>query len=145
MKYLFIDFDGVLHGEEFNTDYFENSPMLCSKLTPFKHLFKIVISSSWRETYDYDVCVEAFEESLRENIIGITPIHGIEGFDDEGRYAEILEYCTTHNISSKAWLAIDDMDRLFPKSCKNLILTNPLTGVTEDNINTVIKWLLSED
>ncbi|NCQ51460.1 hypothetical protein GW796_06115 [archaeon] len=93
MKYLFIDFDGVSHGEETNNDFFTHSKMFCDYLFQYKKIFRIVTSSSWRETYDFEFLVEAFEPSLQDIVLGITPV-----LDNGGRYCEIIEYCKTNNI-----------------------------------------------
>lgn len=128
-KYLFFDFDGVMHGEEFNSDFFSHAKMVTDRLLPFKDNFKIVISSSWREEYEFEVLQHAFDEPLNHNVIGITPIT-INGMNYHGRYLEIKEYCNNNNILDDQWMAIDDMARLFPANCPNLILTNSSTGIT---------------
>ncbi len=140
MKYLFIDFDGVLHGEEYNTDYFHHSKEFCERLYPYKHKFKIVVSSSWRATYEFDILVEAFEKSLQDNVIGHTPISN-NGFLNGGRYLEIKQYCKKNFIEDSKWIAVDDMERLFPNNCKNLILTNSAIGLTPDNLNLIEKFI----
>lgn len=142
MKYLFMDFDGVLHGDEFNTNYFQHSIMFCDRLTPYKHLFRIVISSSWREMHSFEKCANAFKPSLTDIVVGITPIHA-DGFNYHGRYNEISEYCYHHNIKDHEWMAIDDMAILFPENCKNLILTNTLVGITPRVLDKVEEWILS--
>jgi hypothetical protein len=136
MKYLFVDFDGVLHGEEYNEDYFAHSKMFCDRLEQYQENFRIVVSSSWREVYEWDILVEAFEKPIQHLVVAHTPIL-VEGFTDGGRYLEIKQYCEENNIKDEQWKAIDDMDRLFPKNCSNLILTNPLVGLTPKNMDLI--------
>lgn len=133
MKYLFVDFDGVLHPNNSRGEIFSQSKFFCDKLEPYKNNFLIVISSSWRETYDYEDIIEAFEPNIRDRVVGVTPILE-NNFEPLGRYREILSYCSNNSISENDWKAIDDMPHLFPKNCKNLILTNPQTGVTQKEI-----------
>ncbi len=128
-KYLFFDFDGVMHGEEFNSGFFSHADMVTDRLLPYKDNFRIVISSSWREEHDLDVLQHAFNEPLNLNVIGVTPIT-TNGMNYHGRYLEIKEYCKIHNVADDQWLAIDDLARLFPQNCPQLVLTNSSTGIT---------------
>jgi hypothetical protein len=140
MKYLFMDFDGVLHGDNADSYLFQHSPIFCSRLFPYKDKFRIVVSSSWREQYDFDVVSSAFEEekSLKDIVIGCTPIlEDDKGFDDEGRYLEIKAYCEEHGIGDDDWLAVDDMERLFPFDCPNLLLIDTYTGLTNDDLTII--------
>lgn len=135
-KYLFFDFDGVMHGEEFNSGFFTHAKMVTDRLLPYKDNFKIIISSSWREEHDLDVLQHAFNEPLNLNVIGITPITA-NGMNYHGRYLEIKEYCKLNNIADDQWIAIDDMTRLFPEKCPQLILTNSSTGITPKVLDLV--------
>lgn len=135
-KYLFFDFDGVMHGEKYNYDHFSHAKMVTDRLLPYKDNFKIVISSSWREMHDLDVLQHAFNEPLNINVIGVTPIT-INGMNYHGRYLEIKEYCKQNNIKDDQWLAIDDLERLFPLNCPQLILTTGSTGITPKVLDKV--------
>ena len=139
-KYLFFDFDGVMHGEKFNSDFFSHADMVTKKLLPYKDNFKIIISSSWREFHELDVLQHAFNEPLNLNVIDITPISP-NGLDCHGRYFEIKEYCKINNISNDQWLAIDDLSRLFPEKCPQLILTDSSTGITENDLNKIVEFV----
>lgn len=142
MKYLFVDFDGVLHGEQINRDLFCHSTIFCERLLPYKYLFEIIISSSWRDVYSYDVCQHAFDLSIRDRVVGVTPSFGIDGFETEGRYKEIIAYCEQHCIALDQWIAIDDMAQLFPPKCANLLLTNGKTGITSDILDELEHWIM---
>lgn len=139
-KYIFIDFDGVLHIDGGGNGLFIHSQILADKIEPYSDIFKIVISSSWRETYDFEDLIEAFEPSIRHTIIGITPILD-EGMAPEGRYLEIKKYCLDNNIPDENWVAIDDMPMLFPNNCKNLIITKSQTGITEQTLKELEVFL----
>lgn len=139
-KYIFLDFDGVMHGEEFNSGFFSHAKMVTDRLLPYKDNFKIIISSSWREEHDLDILQHALDEPLNENIIDITPITA-NGMNYHGRYLEIKEYCSKHNIADDQWIAIDDMARLFPEKCPQLILTNSSTGITPKILDSVEKFI----
>lgn len=133
MKYLFLDFDGVLHGEQYNWQLFSHMDKLCEAIIAHKDNLRIVISSSWREDYSLETLKEPFWEEVRPLIVGITPSHE-ESFAPLARFGEIKHYCQNNNISDNDWIALDDMAILFPEECQNLILTNSLTGLSDDNI-----------
>lgn len=140
MKYIFIDFDGVLHPSPSKGELFSQSKILADKISPHKDNFQIVISSSWRETYDYEDIIEAFDLTIRDRVIGITPILD-NNLQPLGRYNEIMSYCEEHKILDSEWIAIDDMPHLFPKDCPNLIITNPKTGITEKELSILESFL----
>lgn len=143
MKYLFVDFDGVLHAQQGNRELFSHSPVFCERLFKYKENFRIIISSSWREEYEFDVLTYAFEvkhNSLMNIVIASTPILP-EGFNDGGRYLEIKSYCLENNIPDSDWVAIDDMERLFPKNCPNLILTQGCIGLRSDDLDKIEEFL----
>lgn len=140
LKYIFIDFDGVLHRDGGGFGLFEHSKKMCDFLEPYKNDFKIIISSSWRETYDFDVLVEAFSPNIQPNVIGITPTLD-EGMALEGRYLEIKKYCLDNNITDEHWIAIDDMPMLFPDNCPNLIITKSSIGLEESTLQNIADFL----
>lgn len=63
----------------------------------------------------------------------VTPYH-IDGMNAHGRYNEIVEYCDKKSIGINQWIAIDDMAKLFPKNCPNLILTVGFTGLRSNDL-----------
>lgn len=144
MKYIFLDFDGVLHGKEYKKELFQHSPIFCEYIRPYKDNIRIIISSSWREDYTLDILTHHLDIDLQPLIIGITPSH-IEGMNYCGRFNEIKEYCTVHSISDRDWIALDDMARLFPIDCPNLILINPIVGLTPKNLSQLINFITEQD
>lgn len=77
MKYIFLDFDGVLHGNKQNTEPFCLLDNFEERLKPYEDKFKIVISSSWRNLYDFNDLKEILFLKLN-NVIGITQDLGNE-------------------------------------------------------------------
>ena len=69
MKYLFLDFDGVLHHTNIQSIQFENLPILAEVLKDYIEQFRIVISSSWREHHTYEFLIHIFPFSLRKIIL----------------------------------------------------------------------------
>lgn len=143
MKYLFFDFDGVMHGEEFNCALFSHAKMISDRLVPYKDNFKIIISSSWREDHNIDFLRQVFGEALSKNVVGITPIT-TNGMNYHGRYLEIKQYCKAYHIHDNQWKAIDDLARLFPENCPQLILTNSSTGITPKVLDLVEQFVSTQ-
>ena len=143
MKYIFLDFDGVLHGEEYNIEMFTHAKMFCEAIAPYQENLKIVISSSWREQFHMSGLKKGFPPEYHHLIVDATPVH-INGMNRHGRYAEILEYCQKHDIAKNDWIAIDDMEYLFPPDCANLILTKNTTGLTPKNLTRIVGFLISD-
>lgn len=140
MKYLFFDFDGVFHGKKENKDLFCHSKIISNALLPYKDNFKIIISSSWRETYAFDVIKNAFDEPINDLVIDITPIH-LDNLKDKSRLLEILEYCELNHINNDDWIAIDDDINLFSKKCKQLILVNGDIGITSKELLSIVEFI----
>lgn len=145
MKYLFLDFDGVLHGYGvgINVELFEHSPALSAILRKHQDKIRVVISSSWRETYPMDVLYGHLDEDVQHLVVGITPSL-IEGMSNEGRHKEIKKYCHEHHIDDNSWIAMDDMPRLFPVACPNLICTLKEFGLSNYNLKMLEDFILIE-
>lgn len=137
-RILFLDFDGVLHG---------NRHREFAKLGLFEHYLEkmpkleIVISSSWREQYSLDELKALFNDSIREQIIGITPILDC-GFDHGGRQQEIETFLFEADLHRQKafWIALDDLPHLFMPDCPYLTLVDPESGFTDDNGRTLLDW-----
>jgi hypothetical protein len=140
LKYIFLDFDGVLHGEEFNVPLFVHMDRFCHTIRPFLPEVNIVISSSWRETHSLEHLRTHFNDDIQPFIIGETPVH-VDGFGYEGRYKEILAYCKMHHIENHQWIALDDMHDLFPEQCENLIAVQGFAGLSPRNLEKLSLFL----
>ncbi len=122
-KYIFLDFDGVLNINGKKTFY--RSQHFADCIVELDNLF-VVFSTSWREYAPLERLVNLMPKKIQHKCVGKTPL--INDDIKHVRYHEILSYTNENNISDNQWVAIDDMDCLFPKDCKNLILTNPSIG-----------------
>lgn len=140
MKYIFLDFDGVLHSSHPNAFDFELLPLFAKSLAPYTDNFKIVISSLWRQNHSLEFLVNIFPASIKRTIKGITPTH-LNGLSAGGRYNEIKEYCQAYHIKDSDWIAIDDNPSLFPPQCKNLVVVSPIKGVTEKDLAKLIEFV----
>lgn len=138
-KTIFLDFDGVLHGEGINSkQFFEHVGLLCNFIRPYKEQVQIVISSSWREEKSLETLKQYFPEDLREIFVGVTP-KIVESYTKGGREKEILLYCYDNGISD--WIALDDQPRFFSDHCKNLILVDGEIGLCFGDIKMIEHFL----
>lgn len=147
-KYLFLDFDGVLHPNRYalsnsdpdrvfrNNEVFSQAPILAGLITEFP--CQIIISSSWRFTYRLEEMKEKLPKVISKNVIGVTGDAYIGSYP---RYNEIQEYLISHNKSLYAWRALDDSKIEFPNGCTDLILCDPHTGIAAKQIGELKKWL----
>lgn len=109
---------------------------------------KIVISSSWREHYELDDMRELFDSTMRDRVIGVTPV--FERFPDLWPTGTAPEYerqwecelwMDENRHHGSRWLAIDDRPNWFSPDCQNLLVTNPEFGFMPDDQVTLRKML----
>ena len=145
IKTIFLDFDGVLHGEGVNSKgFFEHVDIFCDSIRPYKEKIQLVISSSWREERTLEQLKEIFHEDLREIFVGVTPQISLEAsYAIGGREKEILWYCQKNNIVD--WIALDDQERFFSPECKNLLLIDCETGLTQRNLKQIEEFICLEN
>lgn len=137
---VFLDFDGVLH------------PMPTDRRGHFCHLpafeeflrdhseVRVVISSSWRETYPFDdVIVELFAPALRARILGMTP-----SLELSNRHSEIQAWVDTNRYTGP-WFALDDALDEFPAQCQQLIACDTKTGLDDAVLARLIAAAKSGD
>lgn len=128
-KILFLDIDGVLHGD------------LTGKLVHvglFEHYLRqlpgveVVVSSTWREDLSLDELRALFDASLHERFTGVTPILD-DGCDSAGREREIAAWLASEGLhaGNARWAAIDDWPQLFSAGCEFLVLTDGRYGFSE--------------
>ena len=135
-KYLFLDFDGVLHSTKDDSQLFERLKLLLPLID--KYTFNIVISSSWRFQFKLQDIRNFFPVVLHDKIIGMT---GQALMGRHARYHEIKNYLKEHDKSLEDWRALDDTCFEFPENCENLILCSPNTGIQAKQINELEAWL----
>ena len=147
-KYLFLDFDGVLHPDRYaltnydpnrvfrSNEIFNQAPILAGLITEFP--CQIIISSSWRFTHSLDEMKEKLPKAIAKNVVGVT---GDAYIGPYPRYNEIQEYLISRNKSLYAWRALDDSKLEFPRGCTDLILCDPNTGIATKQIQELKKWL----
>ncbi len=138
-KFLFLDFDGVLHSEYCET-HFSKRPLFEHYLAKMPAM-RVVISSSWRELYPFQTLREQFTNSVQNSIIGITPLLAC-GYEAGGRQREIEAFLRAKGLdpAHTAWRALDDLAYLFDEGCPNLILVDPDRGFSDREGQILLNW-----
>jgi hypothetical protein len=141
-KILFLDFDGVLHA---NTELgqFSKFRLLESYLAKMTGI-EIVISSSWREAYSLEKMLALFPASLRNRVIGTTPILEAR-YAVGGRQREIEAFLqdAALNHTNAVWVALDDMAEFFDDGCPFLLLVDPARAFGDDEGHKLLSWYQS--
>jgi len=122
--WIFLDIDGVLVPEKLeipaNKEELLRFDPLC--LQAFEDVLQrhpkalVVISSSWREIFPFEVVRRLFSPSIAQRVVGFTPflnpkvIHQFPYL----RYQEVLEFLRLNNASADPWVAIDDIPEHYP-------------------------------
>ena len=131
---VFLDFDGVLHPlpcnehEKFRPEAIASVNRIVDELEA-----QIVLSTAWRMDYSID----KFNAWFKNRVIGSTPIHELDQQKKNPRFHEILNYLEEREWSHIPWVAIDDKRQHFPDESP-VYITNPNTGITDTDTNSII-------
>lgn len=154
---LYLDFDGVLHPEHCywhprkgpylkapGHSLFEHLALLERLLEPHPEV-RIVLSTTWVQTYQFSESTHKLGPSLRPRVIGATYHIGMdrEGFRDMPRGLQVLSDVGRRQPS--AWIALDDDPTGWPTDARSqLVLTHGLHGLGEDRAQLELKAKLRE-
>lgn len=137
-RYLFLDFDGVLH-----TIAGPRNLHLARYLEPVVSELQmhIVISSTWREAYSL-LELKRRLGPLGANVAGQTPILDSDGgYSEVGhRQREIEAWLAKNDPSNGNWVALDDNPDYFFRSCKKVFLTDPEIGLSAEVAELFKAW-----
>jgi HAD domain in Swiss Army Knife RNA repair proteins len=135
-KYLFLDFDGVLHPSMCDeSKKLCQAPFLAGLISEFP--CKIIISSSWRFQHPIDEIKKMLPKVIANCVIGATG-DALDG--PYQRFNEIKLYLQVHGKTLADWKALDDSME-FPDDCNNLIKCNFRTGIESSQLMELKKWL----
>jgi hypothetical protein len=136
--WIFLDIDGVLvpenkfHGSAIKEDFLKFDPVCQKEFEDVLRLYpevSIVISSSWREVFPFEVVRPLFSPDIASRVVGFTPfldsqlIHQFEYL----RHQEVLQYLRQNNASDTPWVAIDDIAEHYPPDVC-IVVTDAYTG-----------------
>jgi hypothetical protein len=127
---VFLDYDGVIQTpKRSNWRDFEYLPAFEAVLRDFPEV-GVVLTTTHRFGRTLDTLRRPYSEDIRHRIIGGTP-DLICGDADGGRYEEILQWLKDGRMQHLPWIALDDVARLYPKECPQLLRCNPYAGFDE--------------
>lgn len=146
---LFLDFDGVLHPFPLGQDdqHFSQIQYLW-KLLDANPFLLVVITSTWREKYNFTELLELLKthggEKYLDRFIGVTPI-----LEDPNNYMpgvrqdEIKEWLSSNDLQLISYLILDDIEEYFHSNCKNLYLVDGSSGLMKSDVDNLGLWLKS--
>lgn len=145
---LFLDFDGVLHGDGAGLELNVRNKASMQSLTDEQRRFithdgrlivgenlfghadrlvvalepypdvQIVISSTWREHFHPGTLLRYLPPALADRVIGQTP-HCDKYGGVGSRLNEVLAYLDGNGFTDRTWIAIDDQAQLFWDDTEN--------------------------
>lgn len=153
MKYLFLDFDGVLNTERYQAQLRRENKPTSDEYGPLfdpeavanlRRLLKrtanvdIVITSSWRYLYNCDELNEMWEKrNMPDRIFHILPLQS----KCASRGEEIAEFLRSFNDIPCSYIIFDDEDAFSEEQHVNWIRVDPTTGISNDDVERAIKTL----
>ncbi|WP_341674735.1 HAD domain-containing protein [Niveibacterium sp. SC-1] len=140
---VFLDFDGVLHPLNRGPADFARTPLLFPLLDEFSEA-KVVLSTSWRYTYPFDVLCAKLPKRLADRIVGMTPLNACQNpahhHDGRPRWPvrehECRDWLVAQGLEDAAWLAVDDDREVFSKEAP-VVWCDPREGLTPDAVDQI--------
>lgn len=149
--WIFLDIDGVLVPEKkfdrpvSQDDYVKFDPDCLHKFENVLRRFteaKVVISSSWREIFPFEVIPPLFSPDIKARIVGATPlletkiIHNFQFL----RHQEVLEYLRQNQSEGSTWVAVDDIPEHYAPDAP-VIATDPYIGFDDNSAKKLTQYL----
>ena len=139
MTILFLDFDGVLHPSPAGGMVFCCLPHLWTVLRARPEI-AVVFSTSWRERFDPETMIDFVTsnggEDLRARFIGSNPVLA-NNQGDYQRETECRAWLSSHHMSDRHWLALDDDAGQFSDP-SHLYLVDGQTGLTAADVHKIL-------
>ncbi|MFN9649453.1 MAG: HAD domain-containing protein [Pseudanabaena sp.] len=149
--WIFLDIDGVLVPEKkfdrpvSKEDYMKFDPECIEKFENVLRRFteaKVVISSSWREIFPFEVIPPLFSTDITSRIVGATPfletriIHDFQFL----RHQEVLEYLRQNQSKGSSWVAVDDIPEHYAPNAP-VVATDPYMGFDDNSAKKLTQYL----
>jgi len=150
VKYIFLDFDGALNTEQYQAELhiagcptadeygplFDPKAVACLGEIIDATKAKIVVTSSWRYIHDKDVLSEMWKKrGLPGKIYCFLPTECSEN----NRGKEIKEFIA--HETNTPYVIIDNSDEILPEQKEAYIEVNPLTGISQNDVNKAVEIL----
>lgn len=144
-KYLFLDFDGVLHPFSFShvgapmelhwpdqsISLFCWAPILERLLSEVdsEGRVKIILSTTWQQRVGWRAAAKHLPLALQKRVVGGVYKYGLS------RGAEIAMHAMDSKISDQNWLAVDDDGWMWPEEhLSRFIKADPATGLSSERL-----------
>ena len=146
MRIVFLDFDGVVNicrregSSMFDEQAMHRLHTLCNQTAA-----KIVVSSSWRETFSLEKLHDFFEpDELRDLVIGVTPVVAQPKFPPyiKGIRQREVEAWLSSFGGEVEWIALDDAADLFDKGCPWLVECDARQGFDDKALAKALELFL---
>ncbi|MFM1866046.1 MAG: domain in Swiss Army Knife repair protein [Pseudomonadota bacterium] len=143
-KYIFLDFDGVLHKKNANfKDFFDKANKFDKLIETYK--VDIVVTSGWQFDKEYNNLLKKIPNNIRKKIVGKTSDAKSNQKkllkDENDRVAEIKRYIHELKLGKIDWIALDDSRDKFPEDFPKLIYCKPKEGLDKRQIRLIEIWL----
>lgn len=116
MKFLFLDFDGVLHSNyDSDAALWTFLPRVESVLREFPEV-SVIVSSSWGDSRSIEELRGFFSPDIAPRVIDKvrTQLRRMKPHGERGDAC--ARFCRRHRLRAGDWVAIDDMPSLFRKT-----------------------------
>lgn len=144
-KYLFLDFDGVLHPFSFSSvgdlmtlhwpdqsiSLFCWAPILERILNGVdpKNRVKIILSTTWQQRIGWRAAAKHLPLALQKRVVGGVYKYGLS------RGAEIAMHALDYKIADEDWLAVDDDGWMWPQEhLSRFIKADSATGLSSEQL-----------
>ena len=144
LKYIFLDFDGVLHKKnEDKKNFFDKANKFDKLIKDYK--VNIVVTSGWQFHKEYNSLLEKLTDNIRKKIVGKTS--DVKSNQqkllnkENDRLAEIQRYINESKLGKIDWVALDDSRNKFPDEFPDLIYCKPKEGLDKKQLRLLEIWL----
>jgi hypothetical protein len=142
-KYLFLDFDGVLHpqldpySESYHyIEHFCWAPILEAILDDVDPggRIRIILSTTWGHRTHWTVAKKHLSESMQQRVVG-----GTIG-DPVSRGQQIENHALNYMITDDCWIALDDDGYKWPKQhLDKFVRTNEIHGISCKKTQAILR------
>ena len=149
--WVFLDIDGVLVPEKKfdkpvpQEDYMKFDPYCLNEFESVLRIFteaKVVISSSWREIFHFEVIPPLFSQDIKARIVGATPLLETKIIHDFQflRHQEVMEYLRQNQAEDSHWVAVDDIPEHYAPEAP-VVETDPYIGFDQNSAKNLSQYL----
>ena len=148
---IFLDIDGVLIPNRIHEKYAAPENIIkfnSACLNLFENVLRsypnarVVISSSWREIFPFEVIPPLFSPDIAIRIIGFTPFLNPKNIHQHKylRHQEVLEYLRQNQAENLPWVAIDDIPEHYPPDSP-VVAIDDYNGFDQNSAKVLSEYL----